>query len=113
MPKIPPKLQTKILEDEFIDFTELLWVSFCFKYTSVGLQNTYKMVSENGSFVMKPNQKGREINGLMSWLHSWGLYEQVLLTANLYCYLGLAHYRDYIMQQDKKFILQAIYTYNI
>ena len=92
-PNIPPKLQGKILQDDFIEFNELLQANFCFKYTSVGTRDAYEMVLEKGSFVMKLKQKGTQINGLTSWLHIGGLYEQVLLTVNLYWPFELTHYR--------------------
>ena len=65
MPNIPPKLQTKIPQGEFIDFAKLLQAEFYFKYASVGPQDIYKMVSQNGSFVIKPKWKGKQIDGLM------------------------------------------------
>ena len=50
MLNIPSKLQTKILQGEFIEFTELLQTNFHFKYASVGPQDTYEIVSENNPF---------------------------------------------------------------
>ena len=72
-----------------------------------------KKWSQRMTLIMKPKQKGKQINGVTSWLHLWGLHEQVFLTDIPYHHFELAHYRDYIMQQDRKLMCQAIYIYDI
>ena len=71
------------------------------------------MVSNNGSFVMMPKWKGKQIDSFTSWLHIWGLCDQVLIKANLYHHFKLTHYQDYIMKQDRKLTWQAVYTHDI
>ena len=50
---------------------------------------------------MCPRKKGKQIDSLGMWLSTWAFYEQVMV------------YRNFIMQQDKKFIWSAVQMYDI
>ena len=57
---------------------------------------------------MQPRKKGKQINSLGTWLSTWALYEQVMVYVYPQKYSELAYYRNFILQQDKKFIWSAV-----
>ena len=57
---------------------------------------------------MWPRKKGKQINSLGMWLSTCAPYEQVMVYAYPKKYSELAYYRNFIMQQDKKFIWSAV-----
>ena len=58
-------------------------------------------------------KKSKQINCLSAWLSAWALYEQVMVYAYPRRYPKLAYYRNFTMQQDKKFIWPAVQMYDI
>ena len=104
IPSVPLKLQQRIIQGEFIDLSELLQADFQFKYASVGSNNAFKIVHQDKTMLMWTRNKGRQIYCLSMWLLAWALYEQVMVYTYQQRYSELAYYRNFIMQQDKKFI---------
>ena len=101
----------KIIQGEFIDLSELLQADFQFKYASVDSNNAFKLVHKDKTVLMWPRKKGKQIDCLSTWLSTWALYEQVMVYAYPQRYSKLAYYRNFIMQQDKKFIWSAVQMY--
>ena len=62
---------------------------------------------------MCPRKNGKQIDFLGTWLSVWALYEQVMVYAYPQKYSELAYYRNFIMQQYKKFIWSAVQMYDI
>ena len=58
-------------------------------------------------------KKGKQIDCLSTWLSAWALYDQVMVYAYPQRYPELAYYRNFIMQQDKKFIWPTVQMYDI
>ena len=58
-------------------------------------------------------KKGKQINCLSTWLSVWALYKQVMVYAYPQRCPELAYYRNFIMQQDKKFIWPTFQMYDI
>ena len=101
IPNMPPKLQQRIIQGEFIDLSELLQADFQLKYASVDSNNAFKLIHKDETVLMQP-KKGKQINFMSTWLSAWALYEQVMVYAYPQRYPKLAYYRNFIMQQDKK-----------
>ena len=62
---------------------------------------------------MWPRNKGKQIDCLSMWLMAWALYEQVMVYSYPQRCSELAYYRNFIIQQDKKFIWSAVQMYDI
>ena len=62
---------------------------------------------------MWPRKKGKQIDCLGMWLMAWALYEQVMVYTYPQRNSELPYYRNFIMQQDKKFIWSAVQMYDI
>ena len=62
---------------------------------------------------MWSTKKGKQIDCLSIWVMAWALYEQVMVYTYPQRYSELAYYRNFIMQQDKKFIWSAVQMYDI
>ena len=58
-------------------------------------------------------KKCRHIDCLSMWLLAWALYKHVMVYTYPQRYSELAYYRNFIMQQDKKFIWSAVQMYDI
>ena len=110
---VPLKLQQKIIWGEFIDLSELLQADFQFKYTSIDSSNAFKLVHKDDTVLMWPRKKGKQIDCLNTWLSAWALYKQVMVYAYPKRYVKLAYYRNFIMQQDKKFIWSTVQICNV
>ena len=113
IPNVLLKLQQRIIQGEFIDLSELLQVDFQFKYASVDSNNAFELVHKDKTVFMQPRKKGRQIDCLSTWLLAWALYKQVMVYTYPQRYSELAYYRNFIMQQDKKFIWSAVQMYDI
>ena len=113
IPNVPLKLQQRIIQGEFIDLSELLQADFQFKYASVDSNDAFRLVHEDETMLMQPRKKGRQIDFLSTWLLAWALYKQVMVYTYLQRYSQLAYYRNFIMQQDKKFIWSIVQMYDI
>ena len=113
IPNLPLKLHQRIILGEFIDLSELLQADFEFKYASVDFNNAFELVHKEKTMLMWPRKKGRQIDCLSMWLSAWALYEQVMVYTYPQRYSELAYYRNFIMQQDKKFIWSAVQMYDI
>ena len=57
---------------------------------------------------MQPEKKGKQIDSLGTWLSTWALYEEVMVFVYTQKYSELDYYRNFIMQQDKKFNWLAV-----
>ena len=57
IPNVPPKLQQRIVQGEFIDLSELLQADFQFKYASVDSSNTFKLIHKDEMVLMWPRKK--------------------------------------------------------
>ena len=110
---MPPKLQQRIIQGHFIDLSELLQVDFQFKYASVDSNDVFKLIYKDETVLMQPRKEGKQINCLSTWLSAWALYEQVMVYAYPQRYPKLAYYRNFIMQQDKKFIWPTVQMFDI
>ena len=62
---------------------------------------------------MWPRKKDKQIDCLSTWIMPWALYELVMVYSYPQRYSELAYYRNFIMQQDKKFIWSAVQMYDI
>ena len=113
IPNITLKLQQGIIQGEFIDLSELLQADFQFKHASIEAKNAFELVHKDETVLMQPRKKGKQINSLGMWLSAWALYKQVMVYAYPQKYSDLAYYRNFIMQQDKKFIWSAVQMYDI
>ena len=113
IPNILLKLGQKIIQGEFIDLSELLQADFQFKYTSIDFNNAFELVHKDETVLMWPRKKDKHIDCLSTWLSAWALYEQVMVYAYSQRYSKLVYYRNFIMQQDKKFIWSAAQMYDI
>ena len=113
IPSVPLKLQQRIIQSDFIDLFELLQADFPFKYASIEANNAFKLVHKDETVLMQPRKKGKQIDSLGMWLSAWALYEQVMVYVYHQKYSELAYYRNFIMQQDKKFIWSAVQMYDI
>ena len=107
------KHQQRIIQGEFIDLSELLQADFQFKYASIESNNAFELVYKDVTILMQPRKKGKQIDCLGTWLSAWVLYEQVMVYIYPKSYPELAYYRNFIMQQDKKFIWSTVQMYNI
>ena len=63
--------------------------------------------------LMQARKKCRQIDCLSMWLLAWALYKQVMVYTYPQRYPKLAYYRNFIMQQDKKFTWSTVQMYNI
>ena len=113
IPNVPLKIQQGIMQGEFIDLSELLQAEFQFKYVSVDSNNTFELVHKGETMVMWPRKKCRQIDCLSMCLSAWALYKQVMVYTYPQRYSKLAYYRNFIMQQDKKFIWSTVQMYDI
>ena len=113
IPNMPLKLQQRIIQGEFIDLSELLQADFQFKYASIDSNNAFELVHKDETLLMWPRKKGRQINCLSMWLSAWASYKQVMVYTYPQWYSKLASYRNFIMQQDKKFIWSVVQMYDI
>ena len=113
IPNVPLKPHQKIIQGEFIDLSELLQANFQFKYASVEANNPFELVLKDETVLIQPRKKGKQIDSLGAWLSTWALYEQVMVYVYPQKYSELAYYRNFIMQQDKKFIWSAVQMYDI
>ena len=62
---------------------------------------------------MWSRKKGKQIACLSMWLMTLALYKQVMVYTYPQRYSELSYYRNFIMQQDKKFIWSAVQMYSI
>ena len=58
IPNIPLKLQQKIVQDVFIDLSELLQAGFQFKYASVEAKDAFELVHKDENVLMHHGKKG-------------------------------------------------------
>ena len=75
IPNLPPKLQQRIIQGEFIDLSELLQAGFQFKYASIDSNNTFELIHKDETVLMQLRKKGKSIDCLSTWLSAWALYE--------------------------------------
>ena len=113
IPNMPLKLQQRIIQGEFIDLSELLHADFQFKCASIDSNDAFELVHKDKIVLMWPRKKGKQIDCLSMWLMAWALYEQVMVYTYPQRHSELAYYRNFIMQQDKKFIWSAVQMYDI
>ena len=112
-PNVPLILQQKIVQGEFIHLSELLLTNYQFKYASIEANHAFKLVHKDETVLMWPRKKGKQIDSLGTWLSTWALYEQVMVYVYPQKCSELAYYRNFIMQQDKKFNWSAVQMYDI
>ena len=113
IPNVPLKLQQKIIQGEFIYLSELLQADFQFKYASIDSSDAFELVHKDKTVLMWPRKKGKQMDCLRTWLSVWALYEQVMVYAYPQKHSELAYYRNFIMQQGKKFIWPTVNMYDI
>ena len=113
IPNVPLKLQQRIIQGEFIDLSELLQADFQFKYASIEVNDAFELVHKEETVLMWPGKKGKQINSPDTWLSTWALYEQVMVYVYPQKYSELAYDRNFIIQQDRKFIWSAVQMYDI
>ena len=113
IPNVPLKLQQRIIQGEFIDLSELLQAEFQFKYTSINSNDAFELVHKDETVLMWPRKKGIQIDCLSMWLMAWALYQQVMVYTYSQRYSELPYYRNFIMQEDKKFNWSAVQMYYI
>ena len=113
IPNMPLKLQQRIIQGRIIYLSELLQADLQFKYASVDSNNAFTLVHKDETMLIEPRKKGRQTDCLSTWLLAWALYEQVMVYTYPQRYSELAYYRNFIMQQDRKFIWSAAQMYNI
>ena len=113
IPNVPLKLQQRIIQGEFIDLSELFQAVFQFKQASIDSNNAFELVHKDETMLMQTRKKCRQINCLSMWLFTWALHEQVMVYTYPQRYSELAYYRNFIMQQDEKFIWSAVQMYDI
>ena len=113
IPNMLLKLQERIIQGEFLDLSELLQADFQFKYVSVNSNDAFELIQKDKTVLMWPRKKGKQIDCLSVWLSAWALYEQVMVYPYPEMYPKLTYYKNFIMQQDKKFIWPAVQMYDI
>ena len=93
--------------------SELLQADFEFKYASIDSNNVFELIHKDEMVLLRPRKKGKQIDCLSTWLSAWALYKQVMVYTYPWRYPELAYYRNFIMQQDSKFICPAVQMYDI
>lgn len=76
-------------------------------------QELETVASANGTVEFRYKRPTKNIDGLLSWLQCWNIYEQVVITANPGTYIHLCSYRQFIQECDRKFTWNAVYAYDV
>ena len=113
IPNAPLKLQQKIIQGEFIYLSQLLQTDFQFKYALMEANDAFELVHKDDTLLIWPRKKSNQVNSLSTWSFTWALYEQVTVYVHPQNYSELSYYRNFIMQQDKKFNWSAVQMYGI
>ena len=70
-------------------------------------------MDKDETVLMQPRKKGKQIDCPSTRFLAWTLYKQVMVYTYAQRYSELAYYRNFIMQQDKKFIWSTVLMYSI
>ena len=105
---IAPVSKQLAVQGEYVHLEDFL-VTNPWPVTDEDLSKIY--MNSRGEFTNRPLNY-LCITQLEKWLEAWNMYERVLMCHDDTLYHGLATYRDFILQCNKKFHWSAVYAYD-